>query len=199
MVGLSTKPTNVVLPALLMLYAVLRWPKKDLARAMAPLALVFAASLPIAGWDWPVRYVWFLRTYPNPSTYKLLTPWGSAEYSISLWSNITPVLQVLLLALLAGAVIWQVKVIRKGINRENVLALLSINIAGSPYILVYHMIYLAPVTGWILAQNLRLGFALALVAILDLVLLFLGQGNLLYPLAAFLGMMLCLRSASHSV
>jgi hypothetical protein len=63
---------------------------------------------------------------------------------------------------------------------------MALNLVVSPYITFHHLIYLAPLQAQLLKKYQVWGLVLFGVAIIDLLLMWLGVGLIIYPLAALL-------------
>ncbi len=176
LVILGMKPTNVLLPALLLGLAVLRWPRRELVQIAVLPALALAVGMVLAGPDWPVRFVAYLQTHPNPDPYGLISPWGLAVYRTSPWGNVGPVVLGT-----AGIGALGFTVLQRHDLRESVLAVLALGLLASPYVMVYHVIYAAPAAARLAEADRRTGALLAGIALVDLAMFWSGRGFFLWP------------------
>ncbi len=175
-VVMGMKPTNVLLPALLLGLAVLRWPRRELVKIAVLPALALAVGIVLTGPDWPVRFVAYLQAHPNPDPYGLISPWGMALYRTSPWGNVGPVVLGT-----AGAGAFGFTFIQRRDLRESLLAVLALGLLASPYVMVYHVIYAAPAAARLAKADRRTGALLAGIALVDLAMFWSGRGFFLWP------------------
>ena len=137
---LSIKPVNVVLPALVCLWATRRWSRQEKLVYLAPLGLTVLVSLPVFGFDWPGRYLYFMSD--NQPLVYLQTSWWRAFAFFKL-----PAYLALWAALPVLAAFGRVFSRYAGIERQERLLALAIatNLVISPYTLGSHYTLLAPV------------------------------------------------------
>jgi hypothetical protein len=147
LVVITTKPTNALLVIVVLLYAIRGWPVRDLARALALPALVLAGSGLACGWDWPIRYLDYLRATP---------PLG---YDVSLWRPEVPVVWALLLSLGAGGwLLWCVW--RHGVTGDVLALTFVVNLLISPFVVPYHFVGTAPALAVARRRDWRIGAVL---------------------------------------
>jgi len=125
----ATKPTNVWLPLLLLLWVCIRWPRRETALTFVLPLVAAAGSFLAAGWDWPLRYVAFVGANPP------------LAYNVSLWDTpFAPVQAVIAV----GGLAWLLWLMRRGIKRYHIGLALAVNPLVSPYLSPYHFVTLAP-------------------------------------------------------
>lgn len=176
LVILGMKPTNVLLPALVLVLAVLRWPRRELLQIAVLPSLALVAGMVLAGADWPLRFVAYLQAHPNPDPYGLISPWGMALYRTSPWGNVGP---VVLGAAGAGSV--GLTVLQRRDLRESLLTVLPLGLLASPYVMVYHVVYAAPAAAHLAESDRRAEALLAGIALVDIVMFWSGRGFFLWP------------------
>jgi hypothetical protein len=189
LVGMTTKPTHVILGMLLLLWKIRLWPRPLQVKVFILPLIAVLSSFFIVGIDWPVRFVRFVANNPNPAFFyfALITPWGDVTYITSLWKHFTPPIQILLAAAISIAVFILLRGIRRnGIERETLRLTLVILLVSIPYLLPYQFIYALPEAADLLRRRLGLGLVLTIAALLDLLFLRLGIGILLFPILALL-------------
>ncbi len=137
---LSIKPVNVFLPALVCLWATRRWRWPEKVVYLAPLGLTVLVSLPIFGFDWPVRYLRFVSDN-QPLVYLQTSLWRAFAFfnlpaNLAGWAAL-PILAAFGLVFIRYA----------GTERREWLLALAIatNLVISPYTLGSHYVLLAPV------------------------------------------------------
>jgi len=187
LVGITTKFTNVIIPTLLLLYAVRLWPIKKLIRAAIPPVITLGISFLIAGWDWPIRYSRLLKlTLLYFQQYEVTTLFSKTLYTIS-YRLIQPPFGYILVIFLAVITLYLLfRVSRQGVNLNSMNLAMALNLVVSPYITFHHIIYLAPLQAQLLKKYQVWGFVLFGAAIIDILLMWLGVGLIIYPLAALL-------------
>jgi hypothetical protein len=169
----STKPTNVWLPLLLLVWLVRRWPWQQAAQALVLPLLAVAGSFLAAGWDWPLRYVQYIRSTP---------PLG---FNVALW----PTDHALAQAALAGvALLWLLSLLREGIGAPHLALALAGNLLLSPFVVPYHLVMVGPTLVEVARRCWWAAALLWLLALLTFV-AFVGRWQpylaLLYPLFVF--------------
>src|SRR5258708_6529244 len=134
---IAIKPISAVLPALALLLAILRWPLIDKLKAISlPIALVVLSGF-IFGFDWPLRYLIYVRTYLPPNDYLSTSLWRALnQIGLSSW---------LLVPLAVIAVIALVVVtLRVGMNQWILAISLSTNLLFAVYVHYNHYVLLLP-------------------------------------------------------
>jgi hypothetical protein len=133
---LAIKPLNVVLVMLLLLIGIRGWPRRDWLKVFSLPALAMVASVFIAGWDWPLRYVDFARKYPVTDL-RSITFWRSApQLGLPTW----PFAIVGVIAV--AAFVWQAW--QRGVNDWTLNLGLATNLVFSFYANGYHYVLLIP-------------------------------------------------------
>ncbi len=191
LVGLSSKPTNIILPGALLLYTAFIeyksvWKGVDWLKVLFFPVLIFFASLVVFGWDWPMRYIWFLKNYPNPSHYLLITPWGKTDYQVSYWMSLSSIGKYLLVFLAVGVFSRFIWVLKNKQTEYGLMLAIVLNLVITPYALVYHFVYLAAVGVWIFRKKVWAGTLVFCLGVVDLVFLFIGMGLFISPLGYLL-------------
>lgn len=164
---MATKPQNVVLVVLLLLYA-----SHDWKATLLPIGAAVVSGLFI-GLDWPLRYVDHLQIQPP-----------LADPRIELWQALPPVplATLALLAILALAYLVR----REGFNEWTFGLALVTNLVFSVYVLWVHFIVLIPVLLFLARRDWRLALIPWLVSWL---LPFTPRGapwfGMIYPLSVF--------------
>jgi len=103
LIGLGTKPTNIILPTLLLLYLVRNWSKINIIRlAIIPFLTVIVSGI-IAGWNWPMIFINNYQNHPNPPNYVVVTPWTQTLYLRSYWEYLNQVGRIFFFILLIFA------------------------------------------------------------------------------------------------
>lgn len=175
----ATKPTNVILPVILVLIFGFR--KHDLpffARAaLIPIVLLIASFFTFR-LDWPIRYLGFIQAHPPPEYYNISLWEVGAEAGLPAW------LIGGICGLILACFAWIAY--RRKADAIVLAAALAVNIVVSPYMVSYHIIGTSPAFGWILKKNWVWGTAIYLVMLI----IFLGMADIfkpppivLYPLA----------------
>ena len=133
---MSIKPTNVILPLLVVIWGTRKWPLYDWLRAISLPGISLGLSFLIIGFDWPLRWLDHVQRYPPPSS-MISSVWrGAAVNSVPIWPLWLLVLPV------GGWWIWRVA--KYGVNITNFVFTMSLWMAISPYTLGYHYVMLAP-------------------------------------------------------
>jgi hypothetical protein len=187
LVGMTTKYTNIILPMLLLLYAIRHWSIKNLIRvAIFPIS-VLMLSFFIVGWDWPLRYIRLMRvTLALNDHYELISLFSNSKYLTSYYRYLPPLGSVLVVCLTVLALYLIYRLVQRGVDLKVLYLSLTLNLVVTPYLMPYHNIYLAPVQAQLLKENRALGFILFGVTIVDLLLMWLGVGLVTYPLITLL-------------
>jgi len=170
----ATKPTNVWLPLLLLLvWLVRRWPWRQVARAFVLPLLALVGSFLAAGWDWPLRYVAYLRSTP---------PLG---FNVSLWQTDYALVQAFVAVV---ALLWLLWLLRGGIAAPHMSLALAGNLLLSPFVVPYHLVMVGPALAEVSRRRWWAGGLLWLLALLTFA-AFVGRWQpylaLLYPLLVF--------------
>jgi len=187
LVGITTKFTNVIIPTLVLLYGVRSWPIKKLLRVTIIPLITLGISFLIAGWDWPIRYSQLLKlTLTYFQQIQVTTLFSKTLYPISYRLILPPFGLVLVILLTVVTLYLLFRVIRQGVNLDTMNLALALNLVISPYITFHHVIYLAPLQASLIKKNRAWGLGLVGVAILDIILMWLGVGLIIYPIAAIL-------------
>lgn len=143
---ITTKPMNTVLVVPVLLYAARHWPRSAFAKLIAGPALAAAGSFLACGWDWPRRYVEYLRATP---------PLG---YDVSLW-RVAGAGPTILLTV--GAVAWIAWTLRRAdVTGDRLSIVLVISLLISPFVVPYHYVGAAPALALIARRDWRIGVAL---------------------------------------
>ncbi len=185
LVGMTTKYTNVIIPMLILLFAIRTWPiKKIFLAAILPLIIV-GMSFFIAGLNWPVRYYNLLNlTMAYFQHYEIKTIFSDSSYPIS-YRFVSPPLGLILQIVLAVIGLYLLfRLLRKEVSWDSMNLALALNLVISPYFTFYHIIYLAPLQAQLLKKNQIWGLALFGAALVDILLLWLGAGIIIYPITA---------------
>lgn len=187
LVGMTTKYTNIILPMLVLLYAIRKWSLKDLVRVAIFPIVILPLSFLIAGWDWPLRYMKLMSTtlaiYDH---YEVITLFSSSSYQTSYWRYVPPLGSIFVIILVVLGSYFIFKLIRSRINLDSLLLAISMNLVITPYLAPQHIVYLAPVQAQLIKKNHILGFSLYVASIIDLFFMWLGIGIIIYPLMAFI-------------
>jgi hypothetical protein len=130
------KPTNMVLPLLLIAWHLLRhWHWREIAKAAVIPILVFLSSLVVFDVGWPARYLWRINPALLPYTeFTKLTIWILAE---------TANLPQLVPTLIAGAFLIGVLKHRE-LTAENFALAIVVSYIISSYVGGYHYVALIP-------------------------------------------------------
>ena len=139
---MATKPTNIILPAIMILVAFLKERRtRDLLVPLGVILFGVAWSFWACGFDWPVRYLAYIREYSPPSLYNI-SIWRLGD-----WFGIDPVVLYLFSGLVGIWLGWVF--IRLRINAVTLSMALVANLVLSPYVVSYHYIIAAPMFVWI--------------------------------------------------
>jgi hypothetical protein len=185
LVGMTTKYTNIILPMLLLLYAIRHWPFKDLVRVATIPVSILLLSFFIVGWDWPLRYTRLMRvTLALNDHYELITLFSKSGYQTSYWRYLPPLGSVVVVCLTVIALYLIIRLARREVELKVMSLALTLNLVVTPYLMPYHNVYLAPVQAQLLKEHRALGFALFGASIVDLILMWFGIGLITYPLIA---------------
>jgi hypothetical protein len=76
---MGIKPLNVILPALLYLFAIRKWSRLHQFQAISLTAFSVLLSFVLIGVDWPLRYIHNYQVYSPPKAYLTLTLWRVAK------------------------------------------------------------------------------------------------------------------------
>ncbi len=175
---LAIKPVNVVLPALLFLYAIRQWPRRDQLLALSlPLLSVPLAGVFI-GFDWPLRYVQAFAGRP-PNDYLSISLWHMAEFlHLPAWPFV--ILAAAALAIFARTVR------RQGFTERTLYTAIALNLIFTVYANGNHYILLIPVFLYVARHSRRwalLAYAMTWTPLLRAVGGFdLAWVDLLYPI-----------------
>lgn len=180
LIFMATKPTNIILPAILILIAFFQG--KNIRNSIIPLGVVlagFAWSLWACGLDWPVRYLAYVRDYPPPILYNI------SIWRLTDWFGLHPAVLYLFSLLVIAWMGWVVR--RFKITAITLAEALVVNLLISPYVVSYHYITAAPMFVWV--GQKKFAWALGIYAIMFV--LFLHVADLipmapvyfLYPLS----------------
>ena len=175
----TTKPTNTILPVIILLINGLRKHNFQFftRTALIPIFLLIASFF-ACGLDWPMRYLGFIQAYP-PREYYNISLWkAGAEAGFPTWL-------VLIICILILAYFSWIAYRRKA-DAVTLAAALVVNMVVSPYMVSYHIIGTTPAFGWILKKKWGWGAAVYLIMLV----IFLGMADIiksppivLYPLA----------------
>jgi hypothetical protein len=180
----ATKPTNVWLPLLLVLVWLARhWPWSQAARVLVLPLLALLGSFLAAGWDWPLRYIAYVRSTP---------PLG---FNVALWQTDYALAQ----AVLAGGVLlWLVWLLRGGITAPHLALALTGSLLLSPFVVPYHLVAVGPALVEVSRRRWWVGALLWLLALLTFA-AFVQRWQpylvLLYPLLVFGALALLMQQA----
>ncbi|MBN2148064.1 MAG: DUF2029 domain-containing protein [Anaerolineales bacterium] len=190
LVGVSTKYTNILLPTLLLLWAVREWrPKGLLYTAIIPVSML-PISILIAGWDWPLRYIRIMQvTLAYYDHYEVITSFSNTIYPSSYWRLNPPFGAILIICLAIPAIYLIIRLLRWNVNLISIFLALTLNLIITPYIALHHMVYLAPVHAKILKESSICGFILYGAGIIDLLFMWFGVGVFIYPLVVLIMLM----------
>lgn len=133
---LITKPQNVTLVGLLFLIAMRDWPRADQIKSLYLVAGVLALSPLLAGLDWPIRYLDYVRHNP-PADHRSISVWRNAPLiGLPIWPMI-PIVLIAVIAFLRAA--W-----RDGLTGWTFCLALTTNVAFGFYVNGYHYVLLVP-------------------------------------------------------
>jgi hypothetical protein len=170
----------VLLPTLVLLYGVSRWPRRDIAHAAIVPICVGLLSFFMAGWDWPIRYLRLMILYSRFfNTYDLAGVFRETTYHESYWQYLTLGTMIVFVILIAFAIFILVRLLYHERNKpqESTLFLaMAINLVASPHALLHHNVYLEPVLARFLAHNRIFGLIILLASFVDLILFYIGIG-----------------------
>lgn len=153
LVVMASKPSNIWLPALLLLATMARWKLPLIAKTLALPAIVGALSFVAAGLDWPARY-WTMMQDEPPRSINVALP-RHAAFGVPLW----PLAIVLAIVVL----IWLVRRFRRGTRLFDFVLALDLNLVLTLYALPYHYAQAAPAIAWLTCRSAVFG-ALALAS-----------------------------------
>lgn len=185
LVGMTTKYTYIIIPMVILLFAIRGWTlKKIILMAIIPLATL-AISFIIAGWDWPIRYTRLLKaTLAYYQQIDVTTIFSTTSYPVSYRLILPPLGLVLIIILAIISLYLLFQILRRGVNLDSISLALALNLVISPYFTFHHIIYLAPSHAQLLKKHKIWGFVLVGAAIIDVLLLFLSVGLIIYPIVA---------------
>ncbi len=185
--GITTKYTNVVIPLLLILVAIRSWPIKKIIYIVIIPAISLLISFLLAGWDWPLRYIRLMNLeLVYYQQYEVISVFTKTLYPVS-YRLIYPPLGYIVLAIIGVISVYLLfRISHRGISLDSMNLAIALNLVISPYITFHHIIYLAPLQAQLLKKYQVWGLVLFGVAIIDLLLMWLGVGLIIYPLAALL-------------
>jgi hypothetical protein len=146
---MAIKPTNVMLPMLLYLLAIVRWARADQLRALSLPAISLAISLAIIGFDAPQRYFDNYRIFSPPKEYLTLTLWR-----VSRRADLPYGPAVALAGVFVGAFLWRAW--RDGVTEWTLTMALATNLFCAPYAIGNHYVYLVPAVVFLARENGRL-------------------------------------------
>ncbi len=182
LVVVSTKPVNVALPLLVVLWPVRHWSARDHAKWLAIPVLTILASFPLFGRDWPARWWANYQALP-PSEAWQSTLWrGLQVFNLSLWLGIAGIL------LASCFLVWEAR--RLTTSRSLVAVAQAVNLAITPYALASHYTLIQAVSlPEILARSRPLALALWALTFLPLLRLQMPPTywwlDILFPLTAW--------------
>jgi hypothetical protein len=178
---LACKPINLIPAMLFLLWGARQWTRRQQILVLLPLALTLILSLPLLGWDWPLRY--FAYAQFNPPYEELQTSlWRVFEVNgLPRWSaHVVSVIGW-------GLVVWRLRSFAYG--REGLALVLSATMVFTPYALGSHYTLLAPVLV-VLALRWRLSPLVWVLTLTPLARLWLGYGaawiDIVYPVVLLL-------------
>jgi hypothetical protein len=153
------KPVNAIVPALLLVWAMRGWRRREWLSALSWPLLSLAASFVVFGADWPLRYLAHTRADP-PSANPISTVWNAAGALGVPW----PVIALLCAAALGG-LWWRVQ--QRGVEAPTFGLGLATALAVTPYALSAHYVLLTPALAQIRGRvGLLVVFALAWLPLL---------------------------------
>ena len=187
LVVMTTKYINIILPMLLLLYMVRRWSLKELLKVAAMPVAILPISFLIAGVDWPVRY-WRLMhtTLSFYDHFEALTLFSTTTYKTSYWRYLPPLGPAILIILAGISLYIFYRFLLRRITIEALILALSLNMVVTPYLAIYHIVYLAPVQAYLLKEHRILGILLFAVSVVDLVFMWLRIGVILYSITTLI-------------
>jgi hypothetical protein len=176
---LSMKPPNVILVALLYLYAIRHWSRADQGRAVSLTLGSLLLSFLVLGADWPLRYRDNYRAEAPIETLAITIWRGAAKLGLP---------QAPLIILAVGctlAFVWLV--LRVGINEWTLSIALATNLLFAPYVTGSHYVYLVPAFLYVTRAKPGLTLPIYLLTLTPLLRLQWGYGaapvGIVYPLA----------------
>jgi hypothetical protein len=182
MILVSTKPVNVALPLLVVLWPVRHWSARDHGKWLAMPVLAILTSFPLFGWDWPIRWWANFQASPPPEAWRSTLWRGLGMLNLSPWLGVAGLL------LASYYLVWQAR--RLKANRSLVAVAQAVNLAITPYALASHYVLIQAVSLPEILTRSR-AWALALWALTFLPLLRLRMAptywwlDILFPLAAW--------------
>jgi len=187
LVIMTTKYTNIIFPMFIMLYSIRRWSFKDLFRVASLPILILPISFFIAGWDWPFRYSRLMNTtLAIFDHYEVITLFSRTVYPTSYWRLMPPLGPIVVVCLAIIALYLVYRLLRRGKNIDAMFLSIPLNLIITPYLMLYHLIYLAPIQAQLLKMHRALGFVLYCAAIIDVLLMWFRVGLITYPIVALI-------------
>ena len=187
LVVMTTKYTNIILPMFILLYSIRRWSYKDLFRVASLPIVCLLISFPIAGWDWPFRYSRLMQTtLAFYDRIEIMTIFSKTEYPTSYWRYMPPVGPIVVVCLAVIALYFVYRLLHREKNLDGIFLSIPLNLVVTPYLMLYHLVYLAPVQAYLLKKHQVLGFVLYSAAIIDVILMWLKVGLITYPIVALI-------------
>lgn len=188
---ITTKFTNVGLPLLVLLYGIHKWPRKDLVRVMIIPIGMFLLSFAMVGWDGLIRYIRLLIAVSQLFTeLPIDTIFGTTTYKTSYWGYLNLTGRIMLAIFIGIALLILIRKLYLGRNHEfhepSVFFALAINLVASPYVVLYHYVYLAPILARFLTRERKLGLLLLFSTVIDLILCYFRVGFSCFSLMALL-------------
>ena len=177
LVGMSTKPTHMLLPLLLLLWGLRTTRPADWLKVAALPTAALLWSFVIAGVDWPLRWLDYVRTYP---------PRG---YDISWSHNLGRPAGVAIA--LAGATAWLAVVRRRLADPATWLSSLLVGLLLAAFVVPYHYVLASPALPRIATRSAPLAVGAWLIGCIVLVPFATRAAPELshaYPLALLLGL-----------
>ncbi|NJN19169.1 MAG: DUF2029 domain-containing protein [Oscillochloris sp.] len=178
----ATKPTYALIGVLLVLSCLRDWHWREGLKMLVLPLLVGVGSLLIFGWDWPLRYLFFVRDNPPEA------------YSIAVRTMFGLPLTLLIAALLGIWWIWRPRSF--GLHHEDIMLALLMNLIISPYLSTYHLVVALPAHAWVMRRSWVLGLALSGYAFFAFTLFFL-RISLLPSTLYLLGLMILMLIMWH--
>lgn len=131
---LAIKPVNVILPTLLILIALRRWPRHRLASVFIPPLVMVLLSSALVGFDWPLKY---LANFTDPVSVLAISIWrGAAALGLPEWLPAVP-------ALLAVAALLRLTW-RDGLTERTLSLAVATNLTFTPYAHGHYYVLLIP-------------------------------------------------------
>ncbi len=190
LIGMATKPPNILIPALLLIINIRKWSLPKIGKAAIIPLLAILSSFFIAGWNWPLQYISNYREHPNPPNYVVMTPWRNTLFLRAYWEYLQPFGRILLAVFLLIALVLLFRMARRNMDKKIIAVALAVNIVGSPHALLYSFTFLAPMHAILLNERRGWGIAMAGFALVDLIAVWLGWGIYIYPLVMLLVIMM---------